>query len=761
MRNGTAMTNASPDFSALLECLSGRLPQFREALLTQPAVGLAQVDLAAGEVLLRRGEAASALYVVAAGLLRATSVREDGSELTLSEFGPGQMAGEMAILAGGGVYSASVSAAQDAVLVKVPRDSFDRIAAAAPEAVQELAEGIRARLARDQLSVGLTRLFGPLHESVLRYVESRVEWVRLQAGEMLFAEGDKGQDLYFVISGRLRAVAGDGRVLSEMSRGESIGEIALLTGEPRTASVVAVRDSDLVRISRETFDEIVQKYPKVMQVIAQIVVRRLRAKERTDPASASGMCIAVLGAGAGMPIAAFTERLVRALGKVGPTLHLSSQRVDELLNRPGIAGVDKGHAAGIRLAAWLDEQESRYRFLLYEADNAVSLWTQRCLRQADEILLVAEAGSDPALSVVEKTLLGADDRISKARQSLILLHSDGRRLPSGTSRWFAGRGIQRHFHIRLDREDDFDRAARCLGGVAIGLVFGGGGARGLAHIGVIRALREAGVSIDMIGGTSMGAVIGAALGMGFEWKEILEISRNGWLRHKPHKEYTLPFISLIRTRVLDRWAKEIYGETDIEDLWLNFFCVSCNLTTSETAILERGSLWRAVRASSALPGVFVPVLNQGNVFVDGAIVNNLPGDIMRKRSCRTVIVIDVGSAHTFAFNITEFPSPWRFLWNRMLPVARRIEIPNIGAVLMRTTEVGSNAKTNEVKKDADLCLRPPIDEYGVLEFEAIDRIVDVGYRYAKEKLEALRGDAALGGIFGNPPGSDLAASGRS
>ena len=564
------MTSGSPDFSALLECLSGRLPRFRQALLSYPDTGLEQVNLAAGELLLQRGAPASALYVVTAGLLRATALREDGSELTLSEFGPGEMAGEMAILAGGGVYSASVSAAQDAVLVKVPRESFDRIASAAPEAVHELAEGIRRRLARDQLAVGLTRLFGTLHESVLRFVESRVDWVRLQAGDILFSAGDTGQDLYFVLGGRLRAVADDGRVLNEMSRGESIGEIALLTGEPRTATVVAVRDCDLVRISREAFDEIVQKYPKVMQVIAQIVVRRLRAKERGEHASTSGMCIAVLGAGAGMPTAAFSERLVSGLEKIGPTLHLSAQRVGELLNRPGIAGVDKDHAAGIRLTAWLDEQESRYHFLLYEADNDASLWTQRCLRQADEILLVAHASSDPAPGVVEKTLLGAGTAISKARQTLMLLHPDGDRLPSGTSRWFTGRNLQRHLHIRLDREEDFDRAARCLGGVAIGLVFGGGGARGLAHIGVIRALREAGVPIDMIGGTSMGAVIGAALGMGYDWKEILEISRNGWLRHKPHKEYTLPFISLIRTRVLDRWAKEVYGEADIEDLWLSF-----------------------------------------------------------------------------------------------------------------------------------------------------------------------------------------------
>ena len=741
------MTQATADFADLLECLSDRLPALRQALLAEPAAELEKIEIRAGDHLLTKGEAASAVYVIVNGALRASAEREDGTEFTLSEFGQGEIAGEMAILAGGGVYSASVDAAQDSVLVRIPSRTFEHVLKTSAAVVQELSEGIRRRIARSQLALGLTRLFGPLQESVLRYVESRVQWVRLQAGEVLFSEGDSGQDLYFVLGGRLRAVAG-GQVLSEMSRGESIGEIALLTGEPRTATVIAVRDSELVRISRETFEEIVQKYPKVMQVLAQIIVRRLRAKERTGGVPAGGMCIAVLGIGAAAPTAAFTERLVEALGSIGPTLHLSGQRVDALLNQPGIANAGRDHMGGMRLTAWLDEQESRYRFLVCEADATASGWTLRCLRQSDEILLVAQAGSDPEPSAAEKALLGGHDAVSKASasQTLVLLHHDGNRLPSGTERWFSGRNLQRHCHIREDRQEDFARVARCLAGQAIGVVFGGGGARGLAHIGVIRALAEAGVPIDMIGGTSMGAVIGGALGMGLDWKEILEISRTGWLRHKPHKEYTLPFISLIRTRVLDRWAREVYGDTDIGDMWLNFYCVSCNLTTSETVILERGSLWKAVRASSSLPGVFVPVLREGNVFVDGAIVNNLPGDIMRKR-CQKVIVVDVGSETTFAFQMAEFPSPWEFLWHRILPFGKRVEGPNIAAVLMRATEVGSHQKTDEVKRDADLCLRPPIDEFGVLEFESIDRIVEAGYRYTQEKLEQIRSNKALAGIF--------------
>ena len=741
------MADQDADFSRLLDCLADRLPAFRQALLEHARADLECVEMVAGEVLLRKGEKADALYIVVFGTLRATIVLEDGRELVLSEFGCGEMAGEMAILAGGGVYSATVSVAADALLVKVSRAAFDRLAKSAPTALRELAGGIRRRLARDQLAIGLPKLFGPLDETMLKFVEERVEWVRLHAGQTLFSAGDKGEELYFVLGGRLRAVASNGRALSEMTRGESIGEIALLTGEARTATVLAVRDSDLVRISRQAFDEIVGKYPAVMQTIARIVVQRLRAKEGLGFAAASGKCIAVLAAGTGNSARAFTERLVRALGTVGPTLHLSAGRLDTLLNRPGIGAAEEDEAAGIRLTAWLDEQESHHRFLVYETDDSPSLWTRRCLRQADEILLVANAGSDMTPGGVEKALLGTRDSVSKARQSLVLLHADGSRLPTGTSRWFADRNVQRNFHVRLDREDDFGRVARCLGDAAIGLVLGGGGARGLAHIGVVRALREAGIPIDMIGGTSMGAVMASLVAMDQDWRQMLETNRDAWLRGKPHKEYSLPFISLIRSRRLDSMAKKIWGGYDIEDLWLNFFCVSCNLSTAATMIDERGSLWKAIRASASLPGVFVPVLRDGHILVDGGLVNNLPGDVMRARACRTLIVVDVGSEHEFVFNLPEFPSPWQLLRSRLLPFAARIDVPHIVDVLIRTTDVSSSQKTREVKKNADVCLRPPIDGYGVLQFESLDEIAEVGYRYAKTTIEELRAAKSLPGLF--------------
>ena len=194
-------------------------------------------------------------------------------------------------------------------------------------------------------------------------------------------------------------------------------------------------------------------------------------------------------------------------------------------------------------------------------------------------------------------------------------------------------------------------------------------------------------------------------------------------------------------------AKKIWGGFDIEDLWLNFFCISCNLSTTATMVHERGPLWKAIRASASLPGVFVPVLSGGHILVDGGLVNNLPGDVMRERTRGTLIVVDVGSEHEFVFNLPEFPSPWQFLRSRIFPFAARIDVPHIVDVLIRTTDVSSSQKTRAVKRDADVCLRPPIDAYGVLQFESLDEIAETGYRYAKAKVEELRSDKSLAGIF--------------
>ena len=596
----------------------------------------------------------------------------------------------------------------------------------------------RQRRRREQVAGILAKLLGSADETMLQRVEAEIDWVRLAGGEILFRQDDPPDDVYVLVSGRLRAVQrtddGAERVLNEMAPGQTVGEMGMITGEARSASVCAIRDSELVRLSRSACERISGQYPQVMTAIARILIDRLRRKERGQPVGRPATNVAVLPLGADVPLGQLVDRFVRALSALGSVLRLSSERLDALLRMPGAAQIPHDEAEAARIGAWLDEQESAHRFVVYQADRSASAWTRRCVRQADRILLAAQAGADPAPSEIETALFGPGRPITTAGRSLVLLHPDGGRLPSGTGRWLSAREVDSHYHIRWDTDADFARLARCLGGRAVGLVLSGGGARGFAHVGVIRALREAGVPIDLVGGASMGAILATQIGMDWDHDRILRMCRENFIERKPHKEYTLPLISVIRSRRLDHLARSVFGDVRIEDLWVGYYCVSCNLTTSEMVVHRRGPLWKAVRASASLPGVFVPVVDGPNLLVDGGVLNCLPGDIMREISCGPVIVVNASGTRDLTADYQEFPSPWRLLWDRALPFRRRGKFPSILDILARTATVSSDRRAAEVETDADLCLRPPVTRFGLMEFEALDEIVEVAYRYTKQRI---------------------------
>jgi CRP-like cAMP-binding protein len=246
-------------------------------------------------------------------------------------------------------------------------------------------------------------LFAGLDQPTLAVLLPELELIELPAGAALFAEGDPGDALYLVVSGRLRvarAAPGGEHAVREIGRGELVGEFALLTGEPRSATVRAVRDSNLVRLSQALFERLLQRYPQAMTQIARSIVQRVRGLERGAPAGAAASVFAILPAG-DVPLATFAHDLAEALAAFGPTLHLSSAQCEQLFGEPGIAQIDDDHPRNSALVGWLSEQETHYRQIVYLADHTWTPWTRRCLRQADRLLLVGQAAADPAPTRLE------------------------------------------------------------------------------------------------------------------------------------------------------------------------------------------------------------------------------------------------------------------------------------------------------------------------------------------------------------------------
>lgn len=692
---------------------------------------LSQISIGEGDVLFGQDDPSDAMYVLISGRLQAFSIPDSQHrEVYMGEISPGEPVGEIQMLTSG-TRTATVRAMMQTTLIKIPKEAFSRIAQHSPPTIDRLNAIFRQRFHQNNFAIFMGNLFGPMDNASLHAIEKQAKWCPLSRGEYLFHQGDLSDSLYIMIRGRLEVVI-DGSVVGEIARGECVGEIGVFTGECRTASLFAIRDSELVRFSKQAVMALIQQYPQAMIKITQMISRRLRKVLYSPPATVPVINIAVIPATPSTPLSDFVPRLFRQMSAHGKSLYLSPENLEQLSGLKVLTGEE---STDTRFISWLEEQETRYRFVIYQSDEFNSAWTRRCLKNADLVLIMAESKDNPRLGPIEKLLLHEKDKITSVRKILILVHPEGTRRPTGTSLWLRHRQLDSHHHIRLSNDEDVARIARLITGRGIGLVLGGGGARGLAHIGVIQAFIEKEIPIDTIGGTSMGSIVASSYAMGYSLEDLRGVIKKSFLEIKPLKEYTLPIIAILRSKRLDKVNKMAYKDTSIEDLWLNFFCVSSNLTQARMVVHRKGPVWKAVRASSSIPGLAVPAIDGTNLLVDGGFMNNVPGDVMRRLYGGTVITVDVSPERDLSIQETGFPSPWDVLWRWLIPGKTQLAIPNILTILTRSSMLYSIYKANKIETDADIALKPPVKNFGILEFDAMDNIIEAGYQYTIKQLD--------------------------
>ncbi len=582
-------------------------------------------------------------------------------------------------------------------------------------------------------------LFRLIDLPILREISKEFECLHLPGGDTLFRQGDAGDSLYIVFTGRLRVFTekpdqGE-QFIGEAGFGEILGEMAILTEEPRSATVRAIRDTELLRLSREAFERLLDSNPQVMLQIARVIIGRLRQMMHSRRTDSMLRTVAVLPAGGEVSVTAFCDRLVKAFASIGSTLHLNSSNLDNHLGK-GMAQTSLDGLHNNKVIGWLNEQEEKSCFVIYESDLVPSNWTKRCIRQADRIIFVGDADSAPTLNRVEEEVLERGPAGTIAHSELVLLHQDNDHQPVGTKRWLALRNVDKHHHVKINAQADFERLTRTLTGKACGLVLGGGGARGFAHIGVIRALNEANIPIDLIGGTSIGAIISALYAMGYDWEEIIKISRTCWIDMKPLKDFTIPLMSFITGNRINKMLNVMFGEKEIVDLWVKYFCISANLTRAKMIVHEDGLLKKATRASISVPGVGPPLIDKGDLLVDGGVINNLPADVMRGHCNGIIIAVDVSPVVDLTTNfehLDSFSGVWA-LWNRINPFAEKLSFPSILRILMRASNMSSIQSVESTKIATDHYLHPPIDGVDMFNWNALDEIVEIGYRYAQGKI---------------------------
>jgi predicted acylesterase/phospholipase RssA/CRP-like cAMP-binding protein len=567
---------------------------------------------------------------------------------------------------------------------------------------------------------------------------TQLEMRHAAGGDWLLHQGDPGESMYLLVRGRLQAWAADdagnpkGRFLNEIVPGDSVGEMSLLTGAPRTVGIQAIRDSLLIRIDREDFERLSREYPALTLRLASNVAALLQTSARSRPSVRNLRTISLLPLDSTPRTENFCRRLVDALSRDGQTLSLAANRLGE--NGAPIDAVVEGEAIPPGLLHWLHDQEDQCRFVVYQCSTSRPDWTRFALRQSDMVVFVADTSADMEPRSLDTPISdGADAAV--ARRMLILLQPGGGQPIRETARWLAARKVDFHVHVRDDEPGDLARVVRIVSGRALGLVLAGGAARGFAHLGVYRAMKECGLPVDWIGGTSLGAIMAAALASPHSLDEAIEIARNSFVKGKPFSDFTLPLVSLISGRRMERLLRK-HLDLMIEDLPTPFFCVSCHLDTGEMKIHEHGDLAAAVRASASIPGIIPPAVVDGRLTVDGAVINNLPVDIMQQKPVGTIVAVDLSANQEVTVDYPAMPSSWAVLRGRYLPFARRYRVPGLSTVLLKATELGTLERVRRLGGQADLLLQPPVRQFGMTEVKSFDRIVQAGYETAMAELPA-------------------------
>jgi NTE family protein len=550
-------------------------------------------------------------------------------------------------------------------------------------------------------------LFSGLPKHVVDEAVTELEWLSVPGGALLFEAGTPADAVYFVVSGCLGVYGPGGELVGRVAAGETVGEMGLIVARPRRATVRALRDSELAVLSAGTFERVLLGHPEAILRLARLTVQRIDDRDAERQRAMTPRTIALVPQHADLDLGAHAGQLIRALSRFGRADLVARER------------------AARHSPQWFHERESRNDFVVYAADAGDTPWTQLCLRQADVVLVAARA-SDEASAWASPRWLDRGMR----RAELLLLHEDGFRAGAAT-RWQSAFPGMPHHHLR--GAADFERLVRLLTGRAVGVVLSGGGARGFAHLGVVRALREHGVPIDIVGGSSMGGILAAGVAADWDDAELRMRFKRSFVDTNPLSDYTLPLVSLVSGRKVGMLLRREFGDIDIEDLPLPFFCVSSNLTTGRIAVHQEGSLWRWLRASVAIPGVLPPVFQGGAVYVDGGAMNNLPVDVMRAKGRGPVIGVDCGTDRAFTTDVeaTETPSLWSLLSGRG---ARRR--PNILQILWRAGMVNSAATTLEHRTQSDLLVTPALESVELLDWKGFERAIEIGYRDACERLAA-------------------------
>lgn len=745
-----------------------------------------------GSILIEQSGESHGIFHVIDGSLDVGYRDKKNNYILLYTVQPGGIAGFIASVLSSKSF-VEVRARSDVYVGFLPQSTIERMQEKYPQILLSMANTLTESLS-----------------SIIILLDFALEWIQVPGSHVLFNEGDDADAIYIVLNGRLRSVYKEAtknvKIHSEYGQGESIGELEVLTVSKRPYTLHAIRESELAKFPRSLFEILARRHPsttiEISRIVASRVLNRLGAPSLDGyevPPSSNFRTVSVVPISEGLPVAEFGAKLLSAYNEVGHDVF--QLNIATVLRRLGRNAFNK--IGDLKLSGYLADLEERYQTVLYLADSPVtSPWTKTCIAQADCILLLADSSSEVDIGEYERLLVTMK---TTAKTELILLHHERYVSPGLTAKWLKNRiWVDTHHHLQMEmsrtidserslgpssklsairnkvksiqselitkyrhrgrpsysntfpHKNDFARLARILSGNAVGLVLGGGGARGISHIGVIRALEENGVPIDYVGGTSIGSLVGGLYARDYDMVPLYARTKQFAGRiaslWRMAFDLTYPATSYTTGHEFNRGIWKAFGDCQIEDFWLRYFNNTTNITHSRMEIHQSGYAWRYVRASMSLAGLLPPLTDQGSMLLDGGYVDNLPVEQMKIWGAKYVFAVDVGSVDdTTPMSYGDSLSGLWVLFNRWNVFSRHPNVPNLAEIQQRLAYVSSVGALEKAKSTPGVYyLRPPIDDYATLDFGKFEEIYRVGIIYGHQYLE----DIKKNGTFPQIPGSE-------
>jgi len=651
-------------------------------------------------------------------------------------------------------------AVKPSLVALLSKNSFFELMAQSPEIVLALAHSTIKELS-------------PL----ARQLDFALDWITVEGGRGVVSPGLSRDNVYILLSGRLRGYVttnGTKKLVGEYGRGDMVGIVDVIVPGNSPKSYLAARDSEICLIPAQTVTFLKSRCQVVLAKLVTFLGDRLTSGPTQGLTTSANQdkspivkysTIAIFPTSERVPITAFCLELEHSLAVAGPVVRISST---DVLSKLGPTALDAGHE--YRLTAWLSQREDRNSTVIYQCDTTCSTWTKKCLRYADDIFVLALAAEGPAVTSAERDLEQMSKRI---RKDLVLLHSPETKHPTGTKNWLKKRPwISANFHVKMnpmmtkkkterkiqevyrkvlesqpDIHSDISRLARHVTGGSIGLVLGGGGARGAAHLGMLQTIIEAGIPIDKVGGVSIGAFVTALWAIHRNIEEVNERSKK-WFKMMVGNtsailDLTYPITALFKGAYFNRTILETFSASiDIEDLWVPFYCVSTDITTSRERLHNTGQLWRYVRASMTFAWILPPICDpvDGHLLMDGCYVNNVPGDIMLKSGCAHILVVDVtASDSTDLTNFGDTLSGWWMLWKRINPFASTVKIPDQSEIQQRLMYCSHYKNLAQLQENPQYeYIQPPVGHFSSSVFSKFEEIRAAGYHHGDTFFSGLR-----------------------